>query len=58
MPLQSIRYHYLQEEEYLHFLETHHKNVLNSLKEGKLTDETVKILEKTAEDISHKYEKK
>ncbi len=46
------------EEEYLHFLETHHKNVLNSLKEGKLTDETVKILEKTAEDISHKYEKK
>ncbi len=46
------------EEEYLHFLETHHKNVLNSLKEGKLTDEIVKILEKTAEDISHKYEKK
>ena len=46
------------EEEYLHFLETHHKDILKSLKEGKLTDETVKILEKTAEDISHKYEKK
>ena len=47
------------EEEYLHFLETHHrKDVLDSLKEGKLTDDIIKILEKTAEDISHKYDKK
>ncbi|MCD4772528.1 MAG: F0F1 ATP synthase subunit alpha [Bacteroidales bacterium] len=46
------------EEEYLHFLEIHNKEVLNTLKEGKLTDEVIKILDKTAEDISHKYEKR
>ncbi len=46
------------ETEYLHFLETKHKEVLNNLKAGKLLDEDVKILESVAADISRKYEKK
>ena len=46
------------ETEYLHFLETKHKDVLNNLKAGKLLDEDVKVLESVAADISHKYEKK
>jgi F-type H+/Na+-transporting ATPase subunit alpha len=46
------------ETEYLHFLETKHKDVLENLKAGKLLDEDVKVLESVAEDISHKYEKK
>ncbi len=46
------------ETEYLHFLETKYKDVLNNLKDGKLLDEDIKILEKVAADISHKYLKK
>jgi F-type H+-transporting ATPase subunit alpha len=46
------------EVEYLHFLETNHqKDVLTPLREGKLTDEAIKIMEKTASEISRKYEK-
>jgi len=46
------------EVEYLHFLETNHQNdVLTPLREGKLTDEAIKIMEKTASEISRKYEK-
>ncbi len=43
------------ETEYLHFLDTHHKDVLNTLKEGKLTDEVIEVLKKAAADIAHKY---
>ena len=45
------------EEEFLHFLDSKHRNVLDTLREGKLTDEVVKILEDTAKDLSKKYEK-
>jgi len=44
------------EEEYLHYMETHHKAVLEHLKEGKLLEEDQKAMEKTAADISKKYE--
>jgi F-type H+-transporting ATPase subunit alpha len=43
------------ETEYLHFLDTHHKDVLNTLREGKLTDEVIEVLKKAAADIAHKY---
>ena len=43
------------EVEYLHFLESKHKNVLEELKAGKLTDETTSTLEKVAKDLSGKY---
>ena len=43
------------ETEYLHFLDTHHKDALNTLKEGKLTDEVIEVLKKAAADIAHKY---
>jgi len=46
------------EIEYLHFLELEHPNVLKNLKEGKLLDEDIKVLEKAASDIGRKYEKK
>ena len=46
------------EVEYLHYLEVNHQNdVLTPLREGKLTDEAIKIMEKTASEISRKYEK-
>ena len=45
------------EVEYLHFLEINHQNdVLTPLREGKLTDEAIKIMEKTASEVSRKYE--
>jgi len=43
------------ETEYLHFLDTHHKDALNTLKEGKLTDEVIDVLKKVTADIAHKY---
>jgi F-type H+-transporting ATPase subunit alpha len=46
------------ETEYLHYLELHHQNVLKNLKEGKLLDEDIKVMEKVASDIGRKYEKK
>jgi F-type H+/Na+-transporting ATPase subunit alpha len=45
------------EEEFLNYLELSHKDTLDSLHEGKLTDETLAVLEKTAKDLSAKYEK-
>jgi F-type H+/Na+-transporting ATPase subunit alpha len=45
------------EEEFLNYLELSHKDTLDSLREGKLTDETLAVLEKTAKDLSAKYEK-
>ena len=44
------------EKDYLHFLNAKHKDTLKVLKSGKLTDEVVKVLEKAAKEISHKYE--
>jgi len=43
------------ETEYLHYLDTHHKDALNTLKEGKLTDEVIEVIKKAAADIAHKY---
>ena len=44
------------EIEYLNFLEINHSDILSSLKEGKLTDEAIKVMEETASDIGRKYE--
>ncbi|MCB9189172.1 MAG: F0F1 ATP synthase subunit alpha [Flavobacteriales bacterium] len=43
------------EEEYLRFLRTSHKNVLEALQAGKLTDEVTDTLANVAKDISGKY---
>ncbi|MFZ5938966.1 MAG: F0F1 ATP synthase subunit alpha [Bacteroidota bacterium] len=42
------------ETEYLDYLDLKHKNVLKDLKAGKLTDETLKILEEVAKEIVEK----
>jgi F-type H+/Na+-transporting ATPase subunit alpha len=52
--LRNIR---LFEEEFLHHLELKHKDMLNTLREGKLTDEAIATLEKVAKELSAKYEK-
>jgi F-type H+/Na+-transporting ATPase subunit alpha len=46
------------ETEYLGILEAQHKNVLNELRSGKLTDEITDILEDVAVNLSKKYAKK
>lgn len=43
------------EKEYFEFLELKHKDVLKTLKEGKLTEEAEKILRETALDMASKY---
>ncbi len=43
------------EKEYLEFIELKHKDVLKTLKEGKLTEEAEKILRETALDMASKY---
>ncbi len=43
------------ESDFLAFLEAKHKNVLNDLKAGKLTDEITNVLESVAKDLSGKY---
>ena len=43
------------EAEYIAFLEAKHKNVLNDLKAGKLTDEITEVLESVAKDLSKGY---
>ncbi|MEO6883491.1 MAG: F0F1 ATP synthase subunit alpha [Bacteroidia bacterium] len=45
------------EAEFVNFLEVKHKNVLNDLKAGKLTDEVTKTLESVAKDLTAKYKK-
>jgi F-type H+-transporting ATPase subunit alpha len=55
VPVRSIKNF---EVEFLHFMETKHKEVLANLKAGKLLDEDVTVLEQTAKDISAKYEEK
>lgn len=53
VPVKQVRQF---EEDYLHFLETNHSDVLETLKAGKLTDEIIDTLESVAKDISGKYE--
>ncbi len=43
------------ESEYIEFLEVKHKDVLSSLKEGKLTEGSEKVLKKTALEIASKF---
>lgn len=43
------------EKEYLDFIELKHKNILNDLREGKLTDQMEKSLEAIALDVAEKY---
>ncbi len=43
------------EAEFIAFLEAKHKNVLNDLKAGKLTDDITNVLETVAKDLSRGY---
>lgn len=43
------------EEEFLGFMDTKHRDVLDSLKAGKLTDEITAVLEKVGAELSSKY---
>ena len=43
------------EKEYLDFIDLKHKNILNDLKEGKITDQMEKTLEAIALEIADKY---
>ncbi|MBC8045526.1 MAG: F0F1 ATP synthase subunit alpha [Fimbriimonadaceae bacterium] len=43
------------EDAFVTFLETHHKNILDGLKAGQLTDEITSTLEKVAADMSKQY---
>jgi len=43
------------EKDYLSYLNAKHRDALDTLKAGKLTDEVIAVLEKVAEDISAKY---
>jgi F-type H+-transporting ATPase subunit alpha len=43
------------ERNFLDHLETHHKNVLDDLKAGKLNDEITGVLEKVADDMTANY---
>ncbi|MGB3948074.1 MAG: F0F1 ATP synthase subunit alpha [Bacteroidia bacterium] len=45
------------EADYLAYLETKHKDVLNQLKAGKFSDELTDVLEKAAKELSSKYKK-
>ena len=45
------------ETEYLSYLENKHKNVLNELKAGKISDEITNVLESVAKDLAGKYKK-
>ncbi len=43
------------EEEYLSFLDTKHRDVLDNLRAGKFTDEIIAVLESVCKDLSAKY---
>jgi F-type H+-transporting ATPase subunit alpha len=43
------------EKEYLNFIDLKHKNILNDLKEGKLTDQMEKTMEAIAMEIAEKF---
>ena len=44
------------EKEYLEFLNAKHRDILDTLKAGKLTDKVTDTLEKVAKEVSAKYE--
>jgi F-type H+-transporting ATPase subunit alpha len=46
------------EDEYLHFLEEHHRGLLDNLRAGKFLEEDLATMEQVAKDIAAKYEKK
>ncbi len=52
VPVEKVR---LFEEEFLNFLEIKHKNILKTLKEGILTEETEKLLEAIALEVMENY---
>ena len=54
VPLNKIK---AFEAEYLGILEAQHKDVLNGLRGGKLTDEVTETLEKVAKELTVKYKK-
>jgi F-type H+-transporting ATPase subunit alpha len=43
------------EKDYLEFLNNKHRNILDALKAGKLTDEITDVLEAVAKEVSAKY---
>ena len=43
------------ELEYLEYMETKHPKVLKELKEGKLSDDAIRLMEEAAKDFAHKY---
>ena len=55
--LQKIPVNKIQEFEtlYIQHLENHHKEVLDSLKKGALSDEATTTMEKTAKELAEKY---
>ncbi len=55
--LKDVPVHKVQEfeSEYLEYLEVKHKDVLSSLKEGKLTEKSEKVLRETALEIASKF---
>jgi F-type H+-transporting ATPase subunit alpha len=44
------------EKEYLEYLDLKHKDILNDLRDGILTDDMTKVLEKVAMELASKYE--
>jgi F-type H+-transporting ATPase subunit alpha len=52
VPVQSIKDFELQ---YLNNMRLHHKDVMKDLKEGKITDEDIKIMEEEAKELASKY---
>ena len=45
------------ESDYLEYLKAKHRDTLDTLKAGKLTDETLEVLRNAASEISAKYKK-
>jgi F-type H+-transporting ATPase subunit alpha len=55
--LSSIPTHQVREfeTEFHQFMETKHKDTLNELKKGNISDEVTKVIEAVAKDLSAKY---
>lgn len=54
VPIESVKDF---EIEYLNLMETQHDNILKELAAGKLTEEAMKVMDKTAGEVAKKYEK-
>ena len=52
VPVESVREF---EKDYLNYLDAKHRDVLDTLKAGKLTDEVTDTLTKVAKELSAKY---